>query len=95
MQLTDAQVEMISAHFKDKLNGAGCPLCGNKNWSLASLVGELREHGAFMPGGRSMALIAVVCEKCSGVQFLAARLLGVMPDSPTGATLRAAPKVSP
>ena len=77
MALSEQQKVAIMDHLKAKLKG-GCPLCGEKNWSVES---DLHFHGVMDAEyrqpieGKALPMVSILCTNCMATfQFQAVRL---------------------
>lgn len=69
-------------------NGATCPICANKNWTLGGhLVAPPTFHfGAMVLGGPAYPHFMIICTNCGTTQFVnavAARLIEPEPPDAT------------
>ena len=74
----------IINHINKKWTNQSCPYCGNRAWTIADKVFELREFndGNIIVGGSSSILpvIPVTCNNCGHTVFVNAMSSGLMKE---------------
>lgn len=77
MGLSKSQTEQVLSHVRSKVT-SGCPMCGQKNWSIESdlhFLGILDLEFRQPIEGKVYPLVTAVCQNCYCViQFQAMRL---------------------
>lgn len=91
-ELTEEHRQKVAEWFervrRSNPNGATCPICSNKNWTLGGhLIAPPTFHfGAMVLGGPAYPHFMIVCTNCGTTQFVnavAARLIAPVPADET------------
>lgn len=81
-----ANGDKIIRFLEERWKGAGCPMCGGKEWRVSEKYFELREFndGNLMlggPNGAVMPVIPVTCNICGNTVFINALNTGLLEDN--------------
>jgi len=80
MGLTSDQERQVLAHIQTKVAG-GCPMCGNRNWSLeqdVSFLGILDPEYRQPVEGKIFPVITATCSNCFWVAHFSVKRMGVL-----------------
>jgi hypothetical protein len=88
-KLTDDEKKKIIAKLTEKKIVASCPMCGNKNFTLAdgyfTNTLQMNPQGGLVIGGPSIPTIAIICMQCGFISQHALGILGLL-QQPEGGT---------
>ncbi len=95
MGLTEGQRDRIVTRINEVTQGgtlgAGCPTCGNRNWTLVDgfvSVATADLLGVQLSPPRYLPSVAVTCNQCGNTQLFNLNLLGLSDiASPTASSL--------
>lgn len=84
MKLTEEQAQSVITHITRTSNNRTivCPICGNTQWSVNSIITEMREfqNGNLILGGNSsiMPFVSITCNNCGHTLFINAIRAGIV-----------------
>ncbi len=89
IKLTDDDKRKIIAKLAEKKVVASCPMCSNKNFTLADGYFtnplQMSPQGGLLIGGPSIPTIAIICTQCGFISQHALGILGLL-QQPEGGT---------
>ena len=70
--------QKVADYVKEKIKAPNCPLCGQKNWNIASRVFQVAEFndGSMPLGNETIPVLPLTCLNCGNTYFINAIIAG-------------------